>query len=317
MSNKNLINYLPSRFLEKLSDFCLPSELNQIVKWLQIKRKVNIRINTLKSDESEVLSILRKKKIKYKKFELIENSYILENSTEREIKKLDIYDEGKLYFQNIASQIPVSFLWVKPWEKVLDVTAAPGSKTSQICSYMQNKWEIYANEIDKIRFERLAYNIDKLWCRIVKTINSDARKLGDKFEKESFDRVLADLPCSAEGRIHLKSPKSFWYWSEKNIVKHAKLQKQILSEVIPLIKKGWIMIYSTCTIAPEENEEITNWILENFSMKVVPIDMEYKFIKKWIMEFEWKKYHKTCKNTIRSLPWDISEGFYIAKFKKI
>jgi 16S rRNA (cytosine1407-C5)-methyltransferase len=207
------------------------------------------------------------------------------------------------------------------------VTAAPGSKTTQICALLENTWSVTANEIDAIRFERLKYNIDHLWCKNVTIINNDARKLWNKTSplaplltgeggKGIFDKILADLPCSAEGRIFLKNQKSFWYWSEKNIEKHAKLQKQILSSVIPLLKSWWILVYSTCTIAPEENEAIVNWMIQNFDLDVIPIDMEYKYLKKWITEFQWETYHPSCKNTIRCIPSDETEGFYIAKLRK-
>lgn len=308
---------LPEKFLERIMSFHLPSEVNILVKWLESRRKVQIRINTLKTSENEVLEELRKHKIKCKKFQPIQNCYIMQEAKEKDIEKLDIYEQGKIYFQNISSQVPVTFLWAKKDETVLDVTAAPGSKTSQIAAYMSNTWTIIANEIDTIRYERLCYNLKNLWCSNVKAINWDARKLWNQYKEWMFDRILADLPCSAEGRIFLKNHKSFWYWSEKNILKHAKLQKQILSTVIPLLKSWWEIVYSTCTVAPEENEGIITWLLENFDLKIVPIEMNYKYIKKWITEFEKTKYHPDCIHTLRCIPSEETEGFYIAKLRRI
>ena len=316
MSNKNLSKSLPEQFMQRISSSHIPSEISMLVKWLQEKRKVNIRINTLKTNEDEVLNELRRNKIKYKKFQPIKNCYIIEYTKEKVIEKLSIYEDGKIYFQNISSQVPVTFLWAKENETILDVTAAPGSKTSQIAAYMDNTWKLVANEIDQIRFERLSYNINHLWCKNVELINSDARRLWNLYKEESFDRILADLPCSAEGRIFLKNHKSFWYWSEKNILKHAKLQKQILSSIIPLLKSWWEIVYSTCTIAPEENEGIVTWLQENFNLKIVPIEMEYKYIKKLIIGFWDINYHPNCKHTIRCLPSEETEGFYIAKLRK-
>ena len=316
MSNKNLSKSLPEQFMQRISSSHIPSEISMLVKWLQEKRKVNIRINTLKTNEDEVLNELRRNKIKYKKFQPIKNCYIIEDTKEKVIEKLSIYEDGKIYFQNISSQVPVTFLWAKENETILDVTAAPGSKTSQIAAYMDNTWKLVANEIDQIRFERLSYNINHLWCKNVELINSDARRLWNLYKEESFDRILADLPCSADGRIFLKNHKSFWYWSEKNILKHAKLQKQILSSIIPLLKSWWEIVYSTCTIAPEENEGIVTWLQENFNLKIVPIEMEYKYIKKWIIGFWDINYHPNCKHTLRCLPSEETEGFYIAKLRK-
>ena len=156
MSNKNLSKSLPEQFMQRISSSHIPSEISMLVKWLQEKRKVNIRINTLKTNEDEVLNELRRNKIKYKKFQPIKNCYIIEDTKEKVIEKLSIYEDGKIYFQNISSQVPVTFLWAKENETILDVTAAPGSKTSQIAAYMDNTWKLVANEIDQI---------GRAWCR--------------------------------------------------------------------------------------------------------------------------------------------------------
>lgn len=319
---------LPEKFHTRISEFLRPSECNTLMQWLSKKKSVTIRINSIKGNIDEVLSTFRKKKMSFRKSHTIDGCYFLENTTEKQVEKLDIYKDWLIYMQNMASQVPVTFLWAKKNETILDITAAPWSKTTQLSALMKNTGLIIANEKDPIRYERLCYNIHHLWCSNIKTVLSDATKI--KLENIQpyiqispsdlvdgvFDRILADLPCSAEGRIHLKNKKSFWYWSEKNIEKHAKLQRKILSQILPLLKKGWEIVYSTCTLAPEENEEIVDWLIKEYKLELIPITLEHKNIIPGITEFQWKKYVSECKNTLRCIPWNELEGFYIAKLRK-
>jgi len=224
----------------------------------------------------------------------------------------------EIYIQGISSQIPVLFLDLKKDLKVLDITRAPWSKTSQIRDIMENTWEITANELNALRIAKLKANIEKLGVTNVKTTKFDWKILWEKLEKESFDRILADLPCSAEWRINLSNEKTYSFWSEKNIKANYYLQREILKSCVPLLKKDWILVYSTCTIAPEENEAIVHFLLSNFKeLHIEEINLNYDFIRNWIKNFDKQIYRKDCEKTIRCLPNKESEWFYIAKFRKI
>lgn len=305
-------------FWERLNKIYSISDIEIIKKWLNTKkRKVSFRINTLKSNEDEVLNVLKENDIKYTKVNFLKNSYILNEEEEKVLWDLDIFKNWKIYIQSISSQIPPYFLDLKENDLVLDVTAAPWSKTSQMSALLNNTWKVYANELNTIRIEKLKFTINRQWCENVEIIKNDSRNLWKIFEKETFDKILADLPCSAEWRINLKNEKSFWFWSEENIKKNYKLQKEILSSVVPLLKSSWILVYSTCTLAPEENEWIVHFLLSNFKeLEIEEINLDYKYIRNWIKNFSDTIYNKNVSKSIRCLPSEETEGFFIAKFRK-
>lgn len=316
------INHL---FWERLN-VIYPQKDQEIIKtWYTVeKRKTTFRINTLKSNTQEILESLHKVWLKAITFPPIDNCFILENGTESDLWKLDIYTQGKIYLQQIASQIPVHFLNLNPEMKVLDATAAPGSKTSQIAARLSNTWEIIANELHQMRIGKLNFTLQRQWVTNTKVLKWDARKMKKNLLDtynikawEYFDAILLDAPCSAEGRINLNNERSYWFWKEDIFKKHYKISKQIIDEIIPLLKSGWELVFSTCTLAPEENEAIVHYILCNYdNLELVPITLDFEYIRPGITHF-WKYVYKNeVKDTLRCLPSEITEGFYIAKFKK-
>ena len=310
---------ITNKFWERLNNIYNENDLKTIKIWLNSdKRKVSFRINNIKSTTNEVLKELDNKWLYYKKIDFLENAYILENWIEKDLWNLDIFKDWKIYLQSISSQIPVHFLDLKTWDNILDITAAPWSKTSQIASILKNSCSITANDNNAIRIDKLKFTLERQWVKNTKVIKHDASKLWQILEKNSFDKILADLPCSAEWRINLNKEKSYWFWSEKNIEKNKNLQLEILKDTIPLLKSWWTLVYSTCTIAPEENEEVVNFIINNFEeLEIQKILLEYKNIRKWITHFMDKTYNKKVDNSIRCLPNEETEWFFIAKFKKL
>ena len=306
-------------FYKRLEKIYSQNDINIIKTWLNTKkRSVSFRINTLKSTQTDILKVLETQNINYSKVAFLENSYILNNALEKDLWNLDIFKEWKIYIQSISSQIPPYFLDLQENAKVLDTTRAPWSKTSQIRTILNNTWKIIANDNNSIRIDKLKFTIARQWAENVEIIKNDATKLNKIFANETFDAILADLPCSAEGRINLNIEKSFWFWNEDNILKNQKLQIEIIKNIIPLLKKWWILVYSTCTIAPEENEEVVDFILSFFkNIKIEDINLDYKYIRSWITNFWEKKYNHAVSKSIRCLPSEETEWFFIAKFKKI
>ena len=199
----------------------------------------------------------------------------------------------------------------------MDVTAAPWSKTSQIASILWNSWEIVANDNNQIRIDKLKFTLTRQWVTCAKIIRSDARKLQEKFKKNYFDKILADLPCSAEWRINLNNEKTFWFWKESIFEKNSNLQKEILTSIISLLKPNWVLVYSTCTLAPEENEWIVDYLLANFpELEIEEISLDYENIRPWITNFGKIKFDKNVVKSIRCLPSEETEWFFVAKFRK-
>lgn len=226
---------------------------------------------------------------------------------------------GYYYIQELASMLPIIALNPKPNEKLLDLCAAPGSKTTQAASMMQNSGEIIANEVSLDRIKILATNLER--CGAASTIitRKDGIALCKRLEKidKKFDKILIDAPCSGEGTLR-STKKTYLMWNPKTIFSLSKLQKQLVEAAIPLLKKGGELLYSTCTHAPEENEEVVDYILKNFpELKIQKLNVPVK-TRPGISTWEEKKFQKNIKHACRVYPQDNdTEGFFIAKFKKL
>ena len=178
-----------------------------------------------------------------------------------------------------------------------------------MAAIMENKGYILANELDSIRCERLKYNVEKLGAKIVEVCNERGEKIGNKYENY-FDKVLLDAPCSGEGRFLATDPKTYRNWSEKTVKELAKLQKKLLKSAYMSVKDGGEIVYSTCTLNKEENEEILEWAIEELKVKILKINLVIKNSLNAISELD------EVKNAIRLLPTKETEGFFIARLKK-
>lgn len=170
-----------------------------------------------------------------------------------------------------------------------------------------------ANELDKIRCERLKYNIDAQGSNIVEVINNRGEKIGKKF-KEKFDKVLLDAPCSGEGRVSAKSVMSYRNWSLKTVKELSKLQKKLIKSAYMALKPGGIMVYSTCTLNKEENEFVLDWAINNLNVKLIDFNINLN-LKNQNSGFT-ENINKDINKSFRILPTKEMEGFFIAKLKK-
>ena len=152
---------LPNEFVEKLYENYTPLTVDKILSGMSGERNTTLRVNTVKSNIQEVMNKLKQNAIKFDRVSWHNDALILKNCTEKQIQKLEIYEKGCIYLQSISSMIPPLVLNPKENEKVLDLTAAPGSKTTQMAAMMNNKGYILANELDGLRCERLKYNVEK------------------------------------------------------------------------------------------------------------------------------------------------------------
>ena len=314
---------LPEKFLSRLELIFGRYNFQKILKTFN-KRSTTFRINTLKAKKVEVLEILQQKGFKVKRLPWCNNVFILEKKSQSELVKLDIYKTGKIYLQSLASMIPVLVLDPKTGDKVLDLTAAPGSKTSQIVAQMNKSGELIAIELNKIRFEKLNHNMNLLAVIDEEKTDWDFKLLNEdgvtiyKDYKNYFDKILLDAPCSAEARMIEGDRRTSAYWSEKNIKDHAFLQKKLLFSAWSSLKKGGTLVYSTCTFAPEENEEQVQWLVEKFPDEVEILKIEIPNLEKAVLVDNWKnkKFVKNIKNCLRIFPNKYIEGFFVAKLKK-
>lgn len=293
-----LIEMLRKQYGEELS--------KKIIEGYEEKRKVTLRVNTIKTNSSEIEKVLEENNIKYKKISWYSEGYIIENVRENEIKNLDIYKNGEIYLQSLSSMLPPIILEPKENTDILDMTAAPGGKTTEIATLVVNKARITAIEMNKIRAQKLKYNIEKQGATCVYIMEQDARKLNDFF---SFDNVLLDAPCSGSGTININDTKLEKIFTEQLIKKSIKSQNELLKKAIKVLKKGSKMVYSTCSILQEENENIIENVLKENKVEIVDID--FKGIE------DLPKLPTRIKGTLCVAPTKEYEGFFVAKLKKI
>lgn len=277
---------------------------NLIIDGFNKRRLTTFRINTLKSNEEEVLSVINSNNISYKRVNEIDNAYILIDKVKEDLDELDIYNDGKIYFQSLSSMLPPVLLEPKEKMDILDMCAAPGSKTCQIAAMTNNKARITACELNKIRAERLAYNISKQGASSVYVMNVDARNLDDFFR---FDQILLDAPCSGSGTHTLFDKSPFKGFSKELVIKSTNAQEKLLKKAMKALKVGGELVYSTCSILQSENEDILKKCM-NKNYEIVPIIFEDEKLIKLPTKIE---------GTLVVCPNEYYEGFFISKIKRI
>ena len=288
---------------DKLINDYSSEEIDKIISGLKENKISSFRVNNIKSCRGEIEEDLYLNNISYQNVDYDEDVFIISEEDEDKLFDLDIYKDGYIYIQSLSSMMPVLFMDLKENEDILDMTAAPGGKTTQIASKLKNNANITALEMNKIRYDRLKYNIDKQGAR-VNILEKDARNIEDFYK---FDNILLDSPCSGSGTLNLNIEND--NFNDYLIDKCNKSQIKLLEKAIKLLKVNSTMIYSTCSILKKENEEVINYILEKYSnIELVPLEkIDYKNIE----------YLDSKEGTITVMPNKYYEGFFIAKLKKI
>ena len=277
----------------------------KIIEGYSKKRKVTFRVNTIKSNREEIVETLKENNIEFEDVKFSKDAFVVNNASEKILQELDIYKDGKIYLQSLSSMLPPIILNPQEGKDILDMAAAPGGKTTQMATITNNKAHITACEINKIRMERLKYNIEKQGATNVFIMQKDASKLDDFF---SFDQILLDAPCSGSGTINLKDEKLEKYFTEKLIQNCTKVQYEMLKKALKILKPGCEMVYSTCSILQKENEDIVSKVLKENNVKMVPIDIK---IEDGIEILPTK-----INGTLCVMPNEFFEGFFIAKIIK-
>ena len=292
-----LYNMLIEQYGEEVS--------NKIIDGFGQNRKLTLRINKLKTTVENVKKVLTDLNIKFSEVSWSEDALIIEGTTKQEILELEIYINGEIYLQSLSSMIPALILNPQANENILDMAAAPGGKTTQMSAISNNLALITACEKNKIRAERLKYNIQKQGANRVNVLVEDSRKLDNNF---SFDKILLDAPCSGSGTINIFDEKLNKYFTKELVDRSIKTQKELLQKAIKVLKKGGEMVYSTCSILKQENEENIEKFLKNNQLEIVPIDIE---LLKDIPLLPSK-----IEGVITVCPNELYEGFFVAKLRK-
>jgi len=310
-----------SRFIErysKLTDFKEFKEYS-----LSFLRR-SIRVNTLKISVNELKKRLGKK-WNLKQVPWCKEGFWIEHRGEmneqgeiekrRDIGNLIEHSLGYFYTQEAASMIPPIVLEPKANEALLDMCASPGSKTTQIAALMENKGVLVANDYTIERMKPLTINLQR--CGV---LNSVITLMEGRFFKNSnikFDKILVDAPCSGTGTIR-KSLKTLRIWNPNMIKRLAGTQKQLIDTAFNILKQNGTLVYSTCSLEPEENEAVIDFLLDKYdNVEIEKISLEGLKKSEPVLEFENNKYNGEIKKCLRIWPQDNdTEGFFVAKIKK-
>ena len=286
-----LITMLTEQYGEKIT--------KQILDGYTKQKYVTLRANKIKTRAEDIEEQLIKNNIKFRKIGWYKDAIIIECAREDEIRKTEMYENGEIYLQSLSSMLPPIILEPEKGENILDMAAAPGGKTTQIAAITENKAFITACEKNKIRAEKLKYNLQKQGVTCVNIMAEDARKLSDYF---SFDKILLDAPCSGSGTANI-----FDYRFSKELVQRSsKTQEELLRKAIKISKSGGEIIYSTCSILKQENEEILKKIIKSGKVEIVPIKINS----------EIPTLPVGIDGTICVAPTELYEGFFVAKIYK-
>ena len=302
-------------FFERLKQI-IPTQLfQQIIATFGQSKKLGIRLNTLKTASLESLSALVTHPLTTTDFE---NIYLAEPDDREALTHSQEFSDGLFYIQNLSSMLPALLLELLPGQEILDLCAAPGSKTSQLATLINNNGHIAAVERNKKRYFKLQDNLRRQGVTCVKTFLRDGKTVYRHCENK-FDRVLVDAPCSSEAVFNTNNPDSFKYWDPKNIKKIARDQWQLLYSGFVSLKPGGILIYSTCTFEPEENEAVVNKLLKKFGdqMQLLPINLTITNTQPGLGEWQSKIFHPDTHKCVRILPTQAFEGFFITKIRKL
>ncbi len=244
-------------------------ETEQICKNSNLKPQITVRVNNLKISKNELIKKLEEKNVECEEIDkeekLTEDFLVIKKL--KDIENLDLFKEGYFTVQDVSAGLTAKILNPQPGDKVLDACSAPGGKTTYMAELMKNEGYIEAWDIHEHRTKLVEQNAKRLGIDIIKTKVKDASEYDEKVEK--FDKILLDVPCLGIGVIKRK-PDIKWQRKKEDIEEITKIQKTILEQCSKYLKKGGYLVYSTCSILKEENEDVVlNFLMKNKEFELV------------------------------------------------
>jgi 16S rRNA (cytosine967-C5)-methyltransferase len=238
----------------------------QMMDSLNKRPEICIRLNTLLATNQDLEKSLIEEKVHFEKARYIEDAYYIKATS---IEKMSAFKNGLFYVQDESSMICVRVLDPYPDEEILDICAAPGGKTSYIAALMNNKGKIVAGELHQHRIKLLQSNFERLNVNIAQSVLMDATVFVAEFENK-FDKILCDVPCSGLGIIR-KKPEIKWRRKMEDVLSISDIQYKILENASKYLKPGGTLVYSTCTLLKEENENVIERLLKEYPQNYQPV----------------------------------------------
>ena len=298
---------LPSAFLTRMQEM-LGEEYEAFLQSYESGHYQSLRLNPRKTDREEFTekSPFHLTPVAWEK----NGFYYSEEDTPG---KHPYHEAGVYYIQEASAMAPVGYLDVQPGDYVLDLCAAPGGKSTQIGAAMQGKGILVCNEIHPARAKILSENVERMGLTNAVVTNESPERLSAYFP-EYFDKILVDAPCSGEGMFR-KDEAVIGTWTPERPDFFAELQREITSNAVKMLRPGGLMMYSTCTFAPQEDEGTVSFLLENFpEMELIEMEGYEGFSKGNPV---WGNGDPEIEKTVRIWPHKMNgEGHYLALFRK-
>ena len=297
---------LKEEFKKNIKDM-IPSEFENFIESYGFPCFKGISVNTLKITPDKLKETAS---LKLKPSPFSSNSFYIENS-EQKLGNSPLHHAGAFYIQEPSAASAVAALDPKPFDKILDLCAAPGGKSCQIAARLCGTGLLWSNEVVRNRANILLSNIERMGIRNAVVSSCYPELLCNKLQGY-FDKVLVDAPCSGEGMFR-KNSEAINEWSIEHVRTCAKRQLAILESAKTALKAGGILVYSTCTFSKDENEKvIEKFLLSNKDFEIIEINKEFG-------RNAFKKYAKDIENiefARRIFPQDGGEGHFVAKLRK-
>lgn len=314
---------LPSFFIDSVAGAYGTAAKSILEGIVQAKdRPVTFRANALKSNAAEVADALNAADIEFERVPWYADAFVVPASFERAVWDLDLIHDGKIYLQSLSSMLPPLALAVQPGQDVLDMCAAPGGKTTQLAA-LEPQAHVTAAEMHAPRADKLEHNLEKQGAKNVQVMRIDARELDEFF---SFDRILLDAPCTGSGTIVAGCERTIKGFSEQLLQKCARSQRALLDRGLTVLKPGGYLLYSTCSVLPQENEDaVLHALKKHRDCELVALDKTEDAdgnptiaapFAKLLAQHDIPVLHKEIEGTVAVAPTREYEGFFLALMTK-
>lgn len=305
-------------FLERLRRIAGEERFDRLRDALSREGRPALRANPFRASAADLCAELESAGFLLEPVEWYGDAFVLAGGERRDLLKSPAWSEGRFHLQNLSSMVPPLVLDPQPGESVLDMAAAPGSKTTQIAALMRGEGRIVACDRSRSRIWKLRSVVKRLGCPGIEIVCRPGESFGAT-HRGSFDRVLVDAPCSGEGRFRLDREESWSDWTLGKVRRCARVQKMLLKAALRAAKPGGIVVYSTCTLSPEENEAVLNSALVRTrdGAEIEPIRWPGEDVLPGRTEWLGRTFHPSVAGSLRLLPTADREGFFIARLRKL
>jgi len=300
---------LPEKFEKRMREL-LGAEYEVFAKGYETDHAAGLRVNTMKlaSEAFEKIAPVAVRKIPW-----IQNGFYYDADAAQPAKH-PYYFAGMYYIQEPSAMTPAAVLPVSPGERVLDLCAAPGGKSTELAAKLCGEGVLVSNDISNSRAKALLKNLELFGTKNAVIVSEPPVKLAERFAGY-FDKILVDAPCSGEGMFR-KSPAIMKNWEQYGVEYYQKLQREILPSAVKMLRPGGMLLYSTCTFSPEEDEDTLAFLLSEYpELSMADSPLSYEGFAPG--RPEWADGPEEIKKAIRIWPHKMEgEGHFVALLRK-